>query len=184
MCKGYIKGPDQLAKLDAREKKEYILGYWSPIVSNEKKLAIVEVNSVMTGLVKKRFFCGSKEKISGFYAEYDEGVFAVFFDKEDSFIFWNSDVVNLKDIRKTNLDSTFLGREFRAYDKNGRIILGVKYKTLWRGLLNPIKFAGDLLVDDWGLVADLPGFINSSGSNSELRDRLDKLLSRFKKDGY
>lgn len=157
--------------------KKYILGYWDSIVSHENKILIYEVD--LLKVESCSFQYSNKEKVNGFYAEYVEGIFSVFTNGRVIFICWGNEVVNLDDVKKISWKSSFFGREFKVYGNNGKVLMYFKYKTFFRSMLNPVEFMGNLLDDDWGLVADLPSFIDSSVKAGDLFIRMEEIKCRF-----
>jgi hypothetical protein len=163
-----------------KRKREFFLGYWHLIVSRKARLARLECNDSLTESISLYFIKDQKKSICGLYAKYPEGIFSVFFaDDENIYMCWKNKIICLDKVKKVSWRSVFFGRRFEAFDEKGNALLSFKYKTLWLGLLSPVLFVGDLFDDDWGLVADLPSFVDSALNEGNLRCRLFEVINQW-----
>ncbi len=168
-------------RMNMIEKDGVILKCWHTLVAFKKH----ELLSLSLGNERFKFTpYRGEQKACGVYAAYHEGIF-VFFATEDGTlqIGWKDQLVDVSEISKTVWSGKVSGLSFEAIGQNGQCLMLVKYQTLRQYLWNPFKFLYDILVpdDDWGLVADLPDFIDTyvvSGRRAELGPVLQQLLAR------
>ena len=115
--------------------------------------------------------CKSGE-VSGWYADYDEGRFAYWFDGDRQYIYWRGKKIELVSTSRIEWESTITGRSFKVIS-NGKIQLHLKYHTLAR---RPWRLITDIVFmdDDWGLVYDLPSFIHSRHTEGDLGNQLEQ----------
>jgi hypothetical protein len=106
------------------------------------------------------------QKVSGWYADYDEGRFIYWHEGDQQYISWRGKTVKLEPSSRVEWESTIPGRRFRLVG-DGKTVLCAKYHTMLR---RPWRIVTDLLFpdDDWGLVFDLPSTIHSGHKRGQL----------------
>ena len=101
--------------------------------------------------------------LDGFYAQYHEGTFVLFQSKSGQLkIGWNGKLLELSKVKRTRWYSNIKGRCLVCFDGESNELLRINYHTISRFKLNPFKILAEVFTpdDDWGLVADLPSFLN------------------------
>lgn len=98
--------------------------------------------------------------ISGFYAQYREGLFFIAFGEGNFVCFgWSGRAIWSKDVEESWWSNETMGLEFGCRLKSGEKF-SFEYQTLKS---NPLRLITDLFVpdDEWDLVGDLPCFLQS-----------------------
>lgn len=118
--------------------------------------------------------------INGWYAEYSEGTFVFFKNRNGELALgWRNNFELLDNVKSIDWDMSAKRRHLICYNLEGNCILEAKYRTL-RRFLNPIKLFSELFVpdDDWGLNSDLPSHVHSSFNNGNISKNFKTLLDR------
>lgn len=180
MPRGQLLGElDQQLFVDA-EMSNIILAPWHRLVSI--KGAFVEYDELRQRTFPMRGSVGGR--ISGFYASYIDGFFAVFEDRDgDIKILLNGIVISKSEISKASVTSGIFGRKLSLNLKTGeqKFFIYQSPKTIFR---HPIKFINSVLLadDDWGLVCDLPGYLSSVIEKGRI-DLLINLINKSRSEG-
>jgi hypothetical protein len=111
------------------------------------------------------------DRVSGWYADYDEGRFAFWLEGDRQFVSWRNKKVELLQSTVMQWESNISGRSFKIVC-GGKIRLVANYHTLLR---RPWRIITDILFmdDDWGLVNDLPSVIHSEYESGNLVNLID-----------
>ncbi len=157
------------------------LRYWSETVSINGQLFEVNIDLNELELVNSKLTANRRQGISGIYAKYPEGIFAVLFCKNNWFLMWRGRLIELQNISEVSWSSTILGRNFIVKNRDGHIALKVNYKTVLCGLINPIRMFVDIVDDDWGLDSDLPSYIESCMRVDKCLDRIEGFITNSEK---
>lgn len=158
----------------ARSEDKYILKYWHPSIAINNRY--MQIN--LDGDRYSRKPHSDVNQIDGWYAAYHEGVFVLFKDNLDRILIgWKNHIVDVDRIEKVEWSSTIKGRHFECFGKGNNSLMTANYQTLRRFIFNPLALIGEFLIpdDDWGLVADLPSFVDSGVKDGGLRCRFDWL---------
>lgn len=117
-------------------------------------------------------------EISGAYAKYKEGIFAVWCDSEieEIWLTCNGSSTKLSLDCKLTWQSKLFSRKFSVETDSGQFI-SFRYKTL---IYEPWRLITDLFIpnDDWGLVFDLPSFVHSSHLNGTLKEDIKNWVNK------
>jgi hypothetical protein len=140
----------------AKANSSPLLARWHPVVGDSYAVQLDSRGRMTAQYARKE---DAPSAPGGVYAHYPEGVFAVFVAEEEIWLQWQDRQVKLLRDHDVAWQSTFGGRSF-GLSRNGETDLAFTYQTLIR---RPWRLIADLLMpdDDWGLVADLPGFVHS-----------------------
>ena len=105
------------------------------------------------------------EIIHGAYASYKEGDFCAWLKNDDLFVSWNGEIYPIHECNEVEWVSKVGYRQLQI-KSNNRVVLSFKYYTF---IKNIIEYSLDVIFmdDDWGLVNDLPSFIESCFNNRD-----------------
>jgi hypothetical protein len=114
---------------------------------------------------------------NGFYAVYPEGWFFVALDEGGQTVAgWKRATISLSEVSRIDWSHGLFCREFTAKIE-GKKVASFKYRTLLR---QPWRVVTDLIVpdDDWGLVCDLPSWVDTIFNEDQPGQTLAKALDQ------
>lgn len=157
----------------------YLLKCWHKIVSGGSEFLQIQEYPFKKQHIKKDDPI-AKEEIKGFFACYPEGIFCWYKNNSGAlFISWNGKRQVLGSIDTIQWTSEMWGRHFVARDKQDKIVMDFRYQTA-KGLFfsHPFEFIVELFCpdDDWGLVGDLPSFVDSCFNDNTIFDSFESIL--------